>query len=147
MRYDFSDTYRKEVIIRNDTELILSAPCVVFEKPVRIVNCYITELMIYACYFLEGLELFDCFVKSRVIWQSGGHNEKKILISSCTFHEFVDLEDCWFMEPIEFNKVRFLQGTNLFGNKNTPMAITFEKGCMIKDVTGDLAVDTYQNPQ
>lgn len=144
MQYHFVDMHDEEVILHNDLALAFVAPFVQFKKPILIKNCNLLNLDLYATYFLQGLSVVNCLVTCPVYWQSGGHNQKKITFANCSFEEFVDFEDCWFVEEIEFENVQFVKGTNLLGNKGTPVEVSFDKGYVLKNVVGPLALNTYK---
>ena len=144
MRYEFKEFEIKErIIIDGDEELQLIAPCVHFAEKVVIRNCKIILLDIYGVYFFEGIEISNCKVMSDVMWQSGGHNKKKIIISNTIFKGFVDFEDCWFENDIIFQNVCFEKGTNLKGNIGTPVEIIFDGEVILENVTGEMDVNTF----
>jgi len=125
----------------------VSAVCAYLENHVRFVECQFDYLDLYATYFLKGLIMEQCAVVDRVVFQSGGHNDDSLIsISDTRFESFVDFEDCWFTGPVRLHNVTFNQGTNLLGNKNTPMAVSFDIEPELVNVLGDLAIDTY-NPK
>ena len=119
-----------------------------FDEPVTFENCQFVHLDFYATYFLKGLTITDCIVNDRLTFQSGGHNYKElsITITNTRFDSFVDFEDCWFTGPFTLQNVIFAQGTNLLGNQNNPMAVSFDFEPKITDVEGKLDVNTYKPP-
>ncbi|MFW7380271.1 MAG: pentapeptide repeat-containing protein [Oligoflexus sp.] len=144
MKYEYKNDPKKPIEINNDQQLEFLAPMVQFTKSVKIKGSKIKGLDIYANYFAEGFELEDCVIESKVIWTAGGHNLKPILFKNCVFNEFVDFEDCYFEGDVIFENVRFIKGTNLMGNKGTPVEVTFEIDPRLTNVEGDFAMDTYK---
>ncbi|MCB9229100.1 MAG: hypothetical protein H6618_05765 [Deltaproteobacteria bacterium] len=146
MKYEFKYDPEQPVEITNDQALEFLAPMVQFTELVRIKNCNIKILDIYANHFTSGLELVDCVIENKVLWTAGGHNLKPIVFKNCIFKEFVDFEDCYFDGDVIFNSVKFLKGTNLLGNKGTPVEVSFEKDLTISEVEGNLKMDTFKTP-
>jgi len=68
-----------------------------------------------------------------------------IIIRNTRFDSFVDFEDCWFTGPTRFENVVFAQGTNLLGNLDTPMAVSFDFKPKILNVDGTLNINTYNS--
>jgi len=125
-----------------------SAPCALLQNPVRFTDCRFDFLDLYATYFLKGLIIERCVVADRVTFQSGGHNnDAPITICNTRFESFVDFEDCWFTGPFSLHNVTFNNGTNLLGNQNTPMAVSFDVAPEFVDVIGDLAMNTYNREE
>jgi len=89
-----------------------------------------------------------CVVSDHVTFQSGGHNDKDhpFAIINTHFDSFVDFEDCWFTGSFRLENVVFTQGTNLFGNKDTPMAVSFDFEPQVANVQGTLNINTYKPP-
>ena len=122
-----------------------SATCAQLHEPVTFANCQFDYLDFYATYFLKGLAMNGCVVSDRVTFQSGGHNDKDhpFAITNTRFESFVDFEDCWFTGPLRLENVVFTQGTNLLGNQNTPMAVSFDFEPEFVNVEGILNINTY----
>lgn len=121
-----------------------STPCVQFFNSVHFDSCTFRLLDFYAAYFFCGLTIENCSVVQRCSFQSGGHNDHgDITIRDTVFKSFVDFEDCWFTGAICLENVSFQAGTNLLGNRKTPVEVAFDIPPKISDVAGDLYVDTY----
>jgi len=98
----------------------------------------------YAAYFLCGFTMDQCVVEEQLSFQSGGHNDNGVFrISDTTFRSFVDFEDCWFTGSLHLQNVTFEKGTNLFGNKNTPMEVSFDVTPELANVSGSLDLNTF----
>jgi len=144
MKYKFTDDPNESIVITDDLELEFLTSMVQFTKVVRIKNCHIKTLDIYANFFADGLILENCIVENQVFWIAGGHNLKPIIFNNCIFKEFVDFEDCCFDGDIILSRVKFLKGTNFFGNKGTPVEVSFKNKPKLKDIEGDLSINTYK---
>jgi hypothetical protein len=55
---------------------------------------------------------------------------------NCIFKEFVDFEDCCFDGDVVLvlENVKFVKGTNLLGNKDTPVEVSFEKNLVLVNI-------------
>jgi len=86
-----------------------------------------------------------CVVHEFVRFQSGGHNdEHEFAIIDTRFESFVDFEDCWFTGPFRLENVTFAAGTNLLGNLDTPVPVSFDVPPIITNTRGTLDMDTYR---
>ncbi len=123
----------------------LSASCAQFFRSVRFKRCTFQYCIFYATYFYQGLVITDCEFKTRVNFQSGGHNAKEsvFMIKDTVFHDFADFEDCWFTGPVTIDKVEFRSDTNLLGNAETAMQVTFDYAPIIENTQGSLDTNTY----
>ncbi|MFI4859648.1 MAG: hypothetical protein ACIAXF_03085 [Phycisphaerales bacterium JB063] len=140
------DPFRGEVKCVQCRFSSFEANCTVFNEPVTFTDCRFDVLSFYAAYFLKGLTVEECEVSEPLTFSSGGHNHEStpITITNTRFMSFVDFEDCWFTGPLRLENVEFVQGTNLFGNQKTPMAVQFDFGPELVAVKGDLDIDTYK---
>ncbi len=146
MKYEFdpNDTHDEPVTISGDDDLEFVAPCCEFAKPVTISDCTISELNAYSTSFLSGLCIQNCRIRRMATFQSGGHNKLPILITDTSFESLCDFEDCWFMSDVIIRNVIFAEGTNLTGNKDTPMEVSFDGKLIIENVTGVIDLDTFR---
>lgn len=143
MNLTLTDTQTDVIEISNEQVVNFIAPCVLFESSVSIEDSTIKTLSIYASYFLQGLTLKNCIIESKVNWRSGGHNQEPVKFLNCKFSDFVDFEDCWFISDLVIRDCSFDKGTNLLGNKETPVAVTFEGNVDIENTSGSLAINSY----
>lgn len=143
------DPFRGQVSCDGCYFTFFAATCAQFDEPVTFTDCKFDCLDFYATYFLKGLTLDGCVVSDRVVFQSGGHNDKDhpFTIIDTRFDSFVDFEDCWFTGPTRFENVIFTQGTNLLGNQNTPVAVSFDFVPELVNVEGTLNLNTYHSPR
>ncbi len=146
MNYFYNNEHKTDVNISNDKQTFLEFIFCSFENRVTISNCTIEKMDFDATHFFGGLLLENCSINCKVTWTSGGHNKKPVAIKNCTFHEFVDFEDSCFESEVVLENVKFNKGTNLFGNKNTPVEVVFEVQPKIENVSGDLSVETFNSP-
>jgi hypothetical protein len=102
----------------------------------------------YAAYFLRGIAIVKCDFRGPDSSQSGGHNAKDcdFTITDTGFDGFVDFEDCWFTGPVVVRNSTFRVGTNLLGNMETPVNVSFDFLPAISDTVGDLNINTYTQP-
>ena len=145
MKYTNDNEHDTEINIANDNETSLEFLFCSFENRVTISNCTIEKMDFDATHFFGGLLLEDCTIKCKVRWTSGGHNKKPLVIRNCTFLEFVDFEDCSFESEVILENVMFHEGTNLFGNKNTPVEVVFEIEPEMKNVCGNLSMEPFKH--
>jgi len=143
MRYTFTEQ-TKSVAIADDDDLYFSAPFGNFVGPVAISGCRIRELDCLAAYFNSGLRLVNSTIDCPAMFQSSGHNKQPVEFVDVTFLDNVDFEDCCFDADVVFKRVRFARGTNILGNKATPVAVTFEGELMLTDVEGALGLNTFE---
>lgn len=143
MEYKFKEEHNEVVNIHDTNNLEFVAATTSFSEPVEIYNCKVAVFDVYATYFLAGLKLIDCEFLTDINFTSGGHNNSPIQVTNCTFHGFLNLEDCWFYEQVEFTNVTFKKGTNIYGNRETPVEITFDRGCVLTNITGKVDIDTF----
>ena len=146
MKYTCDNEHDTEVNITLDNEVSLEFLFCSFENRVTISNCTIEKMDFDATHFFGGLLLDDCTINCKVRWTSGGHNKKPLVIRNCTFLEFVDFEDCSFESEVILENVKFQKDTNLFGNKNTPVEVVFEHVPELKNVSGNLNIETFKTP-
>ncbi len=144
MKYEFGDTHDEPVTISGDNDLEFVALFCRFSKPVTISNCTVSDLNVYSTSFLSGLCIQNCRIKPQVTFQSGGHNKLPILIADTSFDSFCDFEDCWFMSDVIIRNVIFAKGTNLTGNKGTPVEVSFDGKLIVENVTGPIDVGTFR---
>ncbi len=142
------DTFRGAVNCEGVRFSSFMATCTCFDEPVTFANCQFDNSDFYATYFLKGLTVADCNVKDRLLFQFGGHNhqEMPMAITNIRFVSFVDFEDCWFTGPFTLQNAVFAGGTNLFGNQNSPLAVSFDFEPTIADVQGKLNANIYKPP-
>lgn len=143
MRYEYRDWVETEVVVVGDGDVRFSAAFAQFEQPVRIADCTIVQLDLYATYFLAGLKIENCRVLCDIVWQSGGHNKRPIRVVDSEFVGFVDVEDCFFQAEVILCNVKFHGGTNLLGNVGTPVEVSFEQPLHCESVEGPLDTQTY----
>ena len=116
-----------------------------FKRHVRFERCSFQYGDFYAAYFLQGLYVSACEFNTGATFQSGGHNAKdcNFEIRDSVFQDFADFEDVWFEGPVIIDNVDFRDGTNLLGNVNTPMQVTYDYPPIIENTQGSLDIDTY----
>jgi len=76
----------------------------------------------------------------------GGHNnfDKLIEIKNSVFKGFVNMSDAWFNGPLEIVGCNFIEGTNLLGNKGTPIQVTFDQDPILYNNSGKMDLDDYE---
>lgn len=119
-----------------------------FKGHVRFKRCTFQNCSFYSAYFSKGLHVSACEFDTGVQFASGGHNAKdcNFEIRDSVFHGFVDFEDCWFNGPVIIDSVDFRDGTNLLGNVNTHLQVTFDFAPIIENTQGQLDIDAdFQN--
>jgi hypothetical protein len=114
-----------------------------FTRKIEIKNCRIVNLDIFGMYCLAGFCIRDSVILCQVSWQSGGHNLEPVIFENCEFVEFVDFEDCSFDSRVTLRNVSFTKGTNLFGNKGTPVEVSFASPPLLENVSGILNANTF----
>lgn len=101
---------------------------------------------VYATHFLEGVEFIDCLFVGPTDFGCGGHNKAphEFRLERCTFQDFVSFSDCWFEGPVFIIGNQFLKGTDLLGDKDTPVAVSFDVPPVIEGNSGELDVSSYR---
>lgn len=143
MRHIFEEDVCRTLSFQNDADFCFAARMVQFTELIEIRQCRVKEFDVFGMYCGNGLVIQDCEFDCAVDWESGGHNKSPIIIENCVFNRFVSFEDCYFENEIILKNVVFSQGTNLLGNKNTPVRVGFDKVPVLENVTGELAVNTF----
>ena len=115
----------------------------VFELNVQLVieNCIINNFKIHSCWFVKGLILKNCIVKSYIDYQMGGHNKSPIILEGNVFIKFFNFFDCQFENTIELKNNVFVKGTNLLGNKGEGFENSFVKGWFVENNVGVINVN------
>jgi hypothetical protein len=118
----------------------------VFELNVRLVieNCIINNFKIHSCWFINGLLLKNCIIKSYVDYQMGGHNVNPIVIEGNVFVGFLNFFDCHFENRIELKNNIFIKGTNLLGNKGEGFENSFIEGWLVENNVGNIDVNEIE---
>ena len=144
MHFDFVQDQLLAVTIGDDESLSVNASLCQFSAEVEIRNCRVVRFNLFGTYFLAGLRILQCHFDCPVNFQCGGHNTSEILLSDCTFEEFVDFEDCYFDSIVILERIVFRRGTNLLGNKGTPVEVTWSTPPKLVEVQGELECSTFR---
>jgi hypothetical protein len=143
MRYVFEEDVFKKLTFYNDPDFAFSGRSVHFTETIQIKGCRIKEFDVFGMYCFSGMGIHDCEFDCIINWESGGHNRKPIIIANCVFNRFVSFEDCYFEDEVILKNVVFAEGTNLLGNKGTPVRVGFDKILVMEAVTGEVDVNTF----
>ncbi len=137
--------YSEKLIIKDklieDLELIYCS----FKESVSIINCKINNASFQAAYFLNGLLIENCEFLKEADFSLGDHvNDKAIFrLENVIFHGFTNFQDYWFRGRVKFANVNFKSGTNLLGNKNTPVEVTFSYEPVFINVVGEMDINDF----
>lgn len=144
MKYEYKECPKTEIHLVNDLDLQFRSPMIHFENLVSIKDCVVRDFNIYGSYFLNGLYIDNCEFQCEISWQSGGHNREKIFIKNTNFSKFVDFEDCHFENQLILENITFQKGSNLLGNKGTPVEVIFNISPIISNVKGNINMNSYR---
>ena len=134
-RIDFSNCQIKD----------FNADCVQIFSPVKFENCVIGDMSCHGAYFFGGFSMRNCTVNGRLGFDSGGHNDNgDFELLDCQFAGPVDFAGCWFTGPVRIVNATFKSGTNLFGNTDTPVSVTFDVAPSVVDSAGRLDCNTFE---
>ena len=145
--FEFHEEYFEPVTIENRKIKTIDFSVAHFYKPVTFDKCTIDKFILFGTTFVEGLEINNCTIAEKFLFQSGGYNKNNfsIKIENTLFRCLADFEDCYFIGEVHIENVKFIKGSNLLGNKNTPVEVGFEQGIIIKNVEGDLKINSLYN--
>ena len=143
---EFHDEFLKSIVIENCKINIIDFSVAQFHKLVLINNSRINKAILLGTYLFEGLQIQKSTITKEFLFQCGGHNKINfpIQIENTIFKCFADFEDCWFTGKVKLKHVEFQKGSNLLGNKNTPVEVEFERGIDIENVQGDIKINTFK---
>ena len=121
----------------------LDAANVAFRGRFVLEDCVIDAAQFTFTYFLGGLQILRCTFRSDLDFQSGGHNSgtAPCRIEDSSFEGFVNFADCWFEGPVQVGGCRFARGTNLLGNKRSPLEVRFDVPPIVAENLGALDLD------
>lgn len=139
----------RNILLDSLDEAEFEAYNVVFARAVSLHRCSFRSFEVEGGAFQRGLDLADCHFSDPFYFFASGHNlfGSQIRIRRCTFHSFADFGDCWFEGPFEIIDCDFQEGTNLMGNLNTPIEVTFDVPPVLTRVSGELRLNSFHpNP-
>jgi hypothetical protein len=113
-------------------------PCVRFTKSVKLTKTHIRKSTSHGVYFLDGLLMENCICDAYLDFEAGGHNAPgtSFVLNNSTFHGFVSFLDAWFQGDVTVTNNLFKNGTNLLGNRGTPLEAGFDFEPTIKNNSG-----------
>lgn len=137
--------YFDKLIIENEHIEVLEFHYCSFKKYVSIINCKIKNASFQAAYFENGLLIKDSEFINSVDFSLGDtvKTGSKFKLENVIFNEYVSFQDYNFQGKVELINIQFKKGTNLFGNKNTPVEIIFKSEPILNNVIGKLDVDDF----
>jgi len=130
----------KELIIKDTSIEDIQLYYCEFKEAVSILNCKIETAFFQAAYFKKGLTIKDCEFMGDVDFAYGDTcNENSIFrIDNVIFHGFTNFQEYQFKGKVIFENINFKNGANLFGNKNTPVEVTFYTEPILINVIGEI---------
>lgn len=143
MRHVFAEDVHKKLCFAEDADFSFSARMVHFSENIEIRSCRTKEFDVFGMYCEGGLTIYNCEFDCKIDWESGGHNKAPIVIENCVFKRFVNFEDCYFENELILKNVVFAEGTNLMGNKGTPVRVGFDIIPCLENVSGNLEINTF----
>ena len=143
--YIAKDYLEKLVIKDSSIEDIQLIYCT-FKENVSIINCKIKKASFQSAYFENGLLIKDCEFMEDVDFSMGDHvNEKAIFkLENVVVHGFTSFQDYMFRGKSIFENIKFKKGTNLLGNINTPLEVTFYIEPVLNNVIGELKINDFK---
>jgi hypothetical protein len=121
----------------------LASAGVQFANPVKFTKTQICKSVFHGAYFLEGLIMDDCIFEFYLDFEVSGHNSPgtSFVINNCVLHGFVNFLDAWFQGDVLVTNNSFKKGTNLLGNKGTPLEASFDFKPTISNNSGRIDED------
>ncbi|WP_141735930.1 pentapeptide repeat-containing protein [Oligoflexus tunisiensis] len=144
MIYQYKNDPCKKLVFSEDRDLQLKISMVHFTEEIEIRDCIVRDFEVFGVYCIRGLSVRNTTFDCEIIWQSGGHNTRPIVFENCVFKRFVDFEDCDFEDEFILRNVTFIEGTNLLGNKGTPVEVSFSRFPLLDNVNGTLTIDSFK---
>jgi hypothetical protein len=134
------EDYTKTLIIQDKIIEELRLIYCEFKESVSILNCKIKNASFQAAYFGKDLLIKDSEFINYVDFSMGDfiNTQRVFKIENVIFNEFVSFQDYNFRGKTILENVNFKKGTNLLGNKNTPVEVTFESEPILINVAGVL---------
>ncbi len=142
IQQDYSETLTIEDKVIEELQLTYCT----FNESVSLINCKINNATFQAAYFGKDLLIKDCeFIGYSDFACGDSFNENGISkFVNVIFNEFVSFQDYWFRGKTIFENVNFKKGTNLFGNKNTPVQVGFNSEPILINVQGILDINDFK---
>ena len=134
---------RTKFVLSNSIIEILDFDLFMLDCQVSVENCIIRNFLLHSAWFKQGLVLRNNHFLSRIEYYMGGHNEVPIIIHNNIFNDFVDFNDCIFINKIDLQHNVFKKGTNLLGNINDATKNTFEGEVVNLNNVGRINLDGW----
>jgi hypothetical protein len=140
------EDYTEKLIIQDKLIEELQLIYCEFKESVSILNCKIKNASFQAAYFGKDLLIKDSEFINNVDFSLGDtiNTQGVFKIENVIFNEFVSFQDYSFRGKTIFENVNFKKGTNLLGNKNTPVEVTFYSEPILINISGVLDKNDFK---
>ena len=138
--------YPESLVIKNKEIEELQLNYCEFKGNVSIIGCKIKDASFQAAYFIKDLLIKDSeFINDADFSMGDTVNAEGVFrLENVIFNGFVNFQDYSFKGKTIFNNVHFIKGTNLLGNKNTPVEVTFNSEPNLNNVIGLLNINDFK---